>query len=113
MKKADLFFGIFLGMIVFIRVFLWFYTVHSPEVFGLQMHHYMYGLVLIPLGYWMRNIPLFAIGMALFVDELGFVLIGGESHDDNYSILSLSLLVVFVILTFVWRERIVAWSKNG
>ena len=64
----------------------------------------MYGLALIPMGIVLSNITVYALGWGLFVDELGYLLIGGKTHQDNYSRASLFLVVIFIILTFIFRE---------
>ncbi len=70
----------------------------------------MYGLTLIPIGIVLSNITVYALGWGLFVDELGYLLLGGKTHHDNYSRASLFLLGIFIILTFIFRELLLLWA---
>lgn len=60
----------------------------ETELFGFRIHHYMYGIILGAIGYLINNTVLFAIGLALFIDELPFLLMRGKTHEDNYSIVA-------------------------
>lgn len=106
MYKTSRFFSIFLFTIAITRVFLYFNPTPSPTIHGFRTHHYMYGLVLAPIGIAAGSVVLFAIGVGLFVDELGYLLIGGQTHADNYSASSLLLLCIFIILIYLNRNKI-------
>ncbi len=66
----------------------------------------MYGLALAPIGVAFGSVVLFAIGLGLFIDELGYLLIGGSTHADNYSVSSLLLLCIVIILVYLGRHNI-------
>ncbi len=104
------FFIIFLITILVTRTFLYFNPIPSPTVNGFRMHHYMYGIVLAPTGIALGNVTIFAIGTGLFIDELGYLLIGGKNHEDNYSKKSLILLLLFIIGTYIFREQFLFWK---
>lgn len=106
MVNAQHFFKIFLITILITRVFLYFNPTPSPTIHGFRTHHYMYGLMLVPIGIAISSVVLFAIGLGLFVDELGYLLIGGSTHADNYSTASLLLLCVFVALVYASRNKL-------
>ena len=67
----------------------------------------MYGLVAVVIGLITHSIIVYAIGLGLFVDELTYLLIGGKTHEDNYSNISLLGTLLFVITVFVFRNYLV------
>ena len=105
-----MFFPLFLVTIVITRVFVYLKPIPSPTIRGFRTHHYMYGIAIAIIGAFAHNIILYAIGLGLFIDELGYLLINGKTHEDNYSKPSLILLAIFVILVFLFREQILFWS---
>lgn len=98
------FFLIFATTVLITRVYLYFRPTASPTIHGFRLHHYMYGLVLIVIGLIVQWLPLYAIGLGLFVDELAFILLRGKTHGDNYSWKSLAGTVLFVIAVFLLRD---------
>ena len=104
------FFVIFVITILITRVFLYFNPTSSPTIKGFRMHHYMYGLILAPVGILVSNVAIYAIGVGLFIDELGYLIIRGKTHEENYSKNSLMLLTIFVILTYIFKEQLLFWT---
>ena len=43
----------------------------------------------------------------MFVDEITYLVIGGESHDDNYSAFSLGGTLLLVVFVFIFKEQLV------
>lgn len=103
------FFVIFLITILFIRVFTYIHPTPAPTINGFRTHHWMYGLILAPVGALAGSVALYAVGVGLFVDELGYILIGGKTHEDNYSKTSLLLLGLFTIAVFLLKEQLLFW----
>lgn len=66
----------------------------------------MYGVALIVTSFVVSNRILLAIGLGLFVDELTFILMGGKTHQDNYSARSLIGTIVFISVAYVFREQL-------
>lgn len=62
----------------------------------------MYGILILVIGLLIRNTILIAIGLALFVDELPYLIIKGNSHKDNYSPYSLVGLMVCMLIVYFW-----------
>lgn len=86
---------------------LWFWPKHAPKIGKFQLHHYMYGLILIAI-YFLFNIPiLLAVGLALFVDELPLFFIFGTwdwPHDhwkQYHSLKSIVSIVIISLLGFI------------
>jgi len=67
----------------------------------------MYGAMLVIFGIIIHSLVVYAIGLALFVDELAFLLLRGKTHADNYSWQSLVGTTLFVVLVFLAREYLV------
>jgi hypothetical protein len=97
-------FLVFAVTVLITRVFLYFHPKASPTVGGFRLHHYIYGIVGIVLGMAFSFLTLFAIGLGLFVDELAFLLMGGKTHEDNYSTISLLGTLFFVIVVFLTQS---------
>src|SRR5665213_155565 len=79
-------FVVYVLTIIVARVILWFWPKHAPMIGNFQLHHYMYGLVLMAL-YLIFSYPiLFAIGAGLFVDEvpLFFIFRGWDWPHDHW-----------------------------
>ena len=101
------FFAIFCGTVITTRLFLYFCRLSSPTVGTFRLHHYMYGLVGIPFAFLAHSLALYALSAALVVDEITYLVIGGETHDDNYSALSLGGTLLLVVFVFIFREQLV------
>ncbi|MEN7981858.1 MAG: hypothetical protein ABFQ65_00225 [Nanoarchaeota archaeon] len=109
MEIKNYFFIIFLITILLTRIILYVNPTPSPTIKGIRFHHYMYGAILAPLGILFNSVVIFSIGFGLFVDELGYLLIGGKNHEDNYSKISLLLLFGFITLIYFFREKLLFW----
>ena len=67
----------------------------------------MYGLLDIAASLLVHSLILYAIGLGLFVDELTYLLIGGKTHKDNYSAISLTGTLAFIAVVYVFKTQIV------
>ncbi len=97
--------------IIVTRWFVYVFNRPSPTIKNFRTHHWMYGLLftilLFCLSNFYRNIYLLSISMGVFLDEIGFIIIRGKTHEDNYSPKSFIILLLFVLLLFLFREIIV------
>jgi len=109
METQLYFFLIFFATIILTRVFIFIYPISAPTINGFRTHHYMYGIILASIGALLGSIAIYAIGLGLFVDELGYLIIGGKTHEENYSKQSLLLLGFFIVLTYIFREQLLFW----
>jgi len=84
--NLSILFVIYIATILVARVPLLFWHKHAPKVAGLQLHHYMYGLILIAIYFFIPQPVLLAIGLGLFVDELPlfFIFRGWDWPDDHW-----------------------------
>jgi len=108
----NLFFLIFLITILITRLFLFLHPTPAPTIGKFRTHHYMFGILGIVLGIFTHLIVICAVGWGLFVDELTYLLIGGKSHEDNYSKISLLGTFFFIILTFILRDYFLILFRN-
>lgn len=67
----------------------------------------MYGVILLAIGLAFSNIFIYAVGIGLFVDEVGYLIIGGKTHKGYYSKTSLFISGSLAILVYFFREQII------
>ncbi len=67
----------------------------------------MYGIVAMLIGFFIKSIIIFAFGCGLFIDEVTYILIQGETHADNYSFKSILGTIILIIIVFIFRNLIV------
>lgn len=110
MNLPDKYFLFTLLTILIIRITLYIYPKPSPTIKKFRTHHWMFGLlftiILLALSPIYKNIYLLAISTGLFLDEIGFILIRGKNHKDNYSPKSFMILIFFLLILFLLREKI-------
>lgn len=98
------------------RVWVYLFNKPSPTIKNFRTHHWMYGLlftiILFCISSFYTNIYLLSISMGIFLDEIGFIIIRGKTHEDNYSPKSFMILLVFILLLFIFREDIIKFYLN-
>lgn len=92
---------VFIATVVLTRIVLYVRPTSSPTIFNLRLHHYMYGLMLIPVALVLQSVVLYAVGLGLFIDELTFLIRGGGHHKENYSWQSLAGTAFFSVLVII------------
>lgn len=115
MANEDYFFLIFLGTITVTRLLLLNKGIASPTISDFRTRHYMYGIVLIVLSFFISNLTMFAIGLALLADELPLVIVKGPGHreeswrgcEDYYEPWVVLGVLVLLLLTYFFRDFIV------
>lgn len=105
MQDSDFFGLVFVLTVAITRLGLWLRPTSSPTIKGFRLHHYMYGLALIPVGL-ATHIGIYAVGMGLFIDELTYLCTKGKNHADNYSKLSLVGTAVLTTLVVLFRDAL-------
>jgi type III secretory pathway component EscT len=104
MINANIFFLIFFITISLTRIFLFFKPIASPTIANFRLHHYMFGILGILIGFYAKSVFIYAFGLGLFIDELAFLIIRGKNHSDNYSYKSILGTLFFVIIIFIFRN---------
>lgn len=116
MSIYDKFFLITMITILLTRVWVYIFNRPSPTIKNFRTHHWMYGLlitiILFSISSFYKNIYFLAISMGIFLDEIGFIIINGKTHEDNYSPKSFMILMFFILLLFIFREIIVNFYLN-
>lgn len=108
---ANQFFTVFLITILVTRIFLFFKPKSAPTIKGFRIHHWMYGVAIIVFAFLVHSFILYAVGLGLFVDELTYILMGGKSHEDNYSKISLLGTGAFIVIVFFLRYYLILCIK--
>lgn len=111
MNLYDKYFLLTFITILITRVVVYIFNKPSPTIKSFRTHHWMFGLfftiILFCISSFYTNIYLLSISMGIFLDEIGFIIIRGKTHKDNYSPKSFMLLIFFIILLFIFRENII------
>jgi len=101
------FFITYILTIVVTRIFLKFFPIHGRKIGNFQPHHYMYGLILIIIYFFIQNSILLAIGTALVIDEipLFFIFKTLDWPDDHWkqyhSVQSILGIITISVIGFV------------
>lgn len=116
MNLYDRYFLFTFVTIILTRILVYLFKKPSPTIKNFRTHHWMYGLlftiILFGISKFYTNIYLLSISMGIFLDEVGFIIIKGKNHEDNYSPKSFMILLIFIILLFVFKELIVNFYLN-
>ncbi len=100
---------IFASTIAATRVFMHIRPTKSPKIKGFQLHHYMYGLVAVPTAIIIDSLTLYAVGLALFIDEATWLVRGAKPDLESYlHRYSLAGTIALVFLIFLFRDSVVA-----
>ena len=111
MTIYDKFFGFTMATIIITRVLVYIFNKPSPTIRNFRTHHWMFGLlfssILFSISNFYTNVYLLSISMGIFLDEIGFIMIRGKTHADNYSPKSFMILLLFLLCFFLFREAII------
>lgn len=114
MNNRNYFFLVFVLTIAITRLFLLSSDIASPTVWGLRLHHYMYGVVLLVASIWVYRTTLSAVGLGLFVDELPQLVRNDfNTWYDYYSPINMGLVFVLVVIVYLGTQLILIKSKNS
>lgn len=111
MNIFDKFFLFTLLTIIITRISVYIFNKPSPTINGFRTHHWMYGLlftiIFLAISRIYTNIYLLAISLGIFLDEIGFIIIRGKNHEDNYSPKSFMIILIFILILFIIREPLI------
>ena len=111
MSISDKYFLLTMTTILLTRIGVYLFKKPCPTIKNFRIHHWMYGLfsiiILFCLARFYTNIYLLSISTGIFLDEIGFIIIRGKTHEDNYSPKSFMILLLFILLLFIFKEKIV------
>lgn len=110
MTLYDKYYLLTMATIIITRVLVYVYNKPSPTIKNFRTHHWMFGLVFILILFgissFYTNLYLLSISTGIFLDEIGFIIMRGKTHEDNYSPKSFMILIFFLFLFFLFRESI-------
>lgn len=111
MNLYDKYFLITFLTIIITRILVFIFNKPSPTIKNFRLHHWMYGLLftilLLCISGFYKNVYLLSISMGIFLDEIGFIIIKGKNHEDNYSPKSFMILMIFIFMLFIFKSYIV------
>lgn len=111
MSLSDQYFFFSFITILITRVVVYVFRNPCPTIKNFRTHHWMFGLifmiVLFCISNFYTNIYMISISTGIFLDEIGFILIHGKTHEDNYSPKSFMILLLFLLCFFLFREAII------
>lgn len=91
--------------ILITRIVVYVFNQPSPTIKNFRTHHWMFGLffmiILFCISGFYINIYLLSISTGIFLDEIGFIMIKGKTHEENYSPKSFMILLFFILLLIV------------
>ena len=111
MTLYDKYFLFTMTTIIITRILVYIFNKPSPTIKNFRTHHWMFGLVFTIMFFlisnFYTNIYLLSISMGIFLDEIGFIILKGKTHKDNYSPKSFMILIFFILLLFIFRKNII------
>jgi hypothetical protein len=110
MATSNYFFLIFLGTIVLTRLVLNLKNMRSPMIYGLRLHHYMYGIILVIFSIFKSNPGMYAVGLGLFADEIPQIVPKVSVSWENYhSLKSIAVISVIIVLVYLLQGFILSF----
>lgn len=113
MKKENIFYLILVLTILVIRTWVFFFPLRRIIISGVLINHFWLGIILIlfslllPKKYLKLRVVAFPIGLGLIIDELIFIILGGGTVNDYWSIYSLSGVIILMVIVFILRSKFV------
>lgn len=110
MQRKDVFYLITVLTVVAIRTEVFLFPARQLVVYGVLVHHFWIGVALILLAvvlskkYSTAVTVLSSIGLGLVADELIFMLLGGGTVHDYWSIYSVWGVIVVMVIIFIFRR---------
>lgn len=109
--NSNTFFLIFFVTVLIVRLYLFVIPIPSRTFRGMKIHHYAYGLVGICVGIFLHSFIVYAISLGFFVDELTYLFIRGNDHDDYFQKVSVLGTLVFVIIVFFLKDYLITFIR--
>lgn len=111
MNKGTVFFLVFILTILAIRLFVFLFPDQKVRIFGIVIHHFWIGLILVLIALLLKGFEyewiLFSIGLAMFSDELVYMILGAGPVSNYWKIYSVSGAILNSLIVFILKNRIV------
>ena len=117
MNNGDYFFLIFLLAITISRFILAFPKRKKLRLGNFRIRHYMFAIILIPLGFILSNITFYAFALGLLADELPLIPVKGFGYrdeqwrgcDDYFTAWCVAGVFIITCLVFLLRNYLVGF----
>lgn len=112
MKRGNIFYFIFILTILAIRLGVFLFPQKKLIIGGTIIHHFWIGAVLIlfvlllPKKYTGLRIIMFSAGLGLVADELIYIILGGRTVSEYWSIYSVVGAIMMTAIIFATRKRL-------
>jgi len=113
MKKENKFYLAFLSTIMALRLWVFFFPLRKIMIDGTIIHHFWIGIILLLITYTIQRKyssiaeVLLPVSCGIIADELIYILLGGATVADYWSVYSLYGCIIVSIIFFIFREAIV------
>ncbi len=110
MKRKNIFYFIFILTILATRAWVFFFPQKKLIVGGMVIHHFWLGVILILFvlllfkKYGGLRMAAFSVGLGLAADELTYIILGGRTVSDYWSIYSVTGTIVILAIVFMTRN---------
>ena len=107
MKKEDKLFLISFITIILVRISVFVNPVHLI-IFGIIIHHFWIGLALMLIGFMYREkirLLCLGVGVGLMIDEFGFMINGGGSFTEYWSLYSIISVIVLLGIFYLGLQQ--------
>ena len=127
MKNENLFFLVIVFTVIVIRVSVFIIPEIDVRFLGIVVHHFWFGIFPITAGFLLSKkceyckLFLYGIGAGLMIDEMLFMILGGGSDEEYWTIFSsIGTIVIIVLilpvrahlLNFLLRTSILSISRS-
>ncbi len=111
MDKANVFFIVFLAAIIAIRLYVFLFPEQKLRIFGMIIHHFWIGVILIMIALLFADFSykwiLLALGLGLVADELVYMLLGAGPVINYWNIYSVGGAILSSAIVFILKNRII------
>jgi hypothetical protein len=118
MNNTEYFFFVFLLAITISRFILSFPKRTKLRLGNFRIRHYMFAIVLIPLGLYIKNLTIYAFGLGLLADKLPLIPIKGLGYrdeqwkgcDDYFTAWCVAGVFICVCIVYLLRNYLVGFG---
>ncbi len=113
MKKDNIFYLIFILTILSMRLGVFLFPTRKLIISGVTVHHFWVGVILIFLvmllakRYNGLRMAVFSAGSGLTADELIYIILGGKTVNEYWSVYSVSGVIIMAAIVFVIRKWLI------
>ncbi|MBI5913334.1 hypothetical protein HY839_02740 [Candidatus Azambacteria bacterium] len=113
MKSDTVFYSIFVVTVLAMRMEVFLFPQRKLIVSGAIIHHFWIGVLfiffalLVPKRYTGLRIGIFSVGSGLAADELMYIVLGGRTVSEYWSLYSVSGAVVLTAIIFTIRKWLI------